>query len=76
MSILTFTVLQELDAFMQHAVSQHDHVLGHVLYQRQEATLGVEPRVCPKLLLVRLQALDDTRDPELIVALGAVESAE
>ena len=59
---------------MQHAVSQHDHVFGHVLYQRQEAALGVEPRVCPELLLVWLQTLDDSRDAELIVTLGAVES--
>ena len=60
---------------MQHAVSQHDHVLGHVLNERQEATFRVEPRVGAKFLLVRLQALDHAGDAKFVVAFGAVQGA-
>ena len=69
----TFAVFQELYALEQHAVAQHDHVLRHVLDERQEAALGVEPRVGAELLLVRLQRLDHARYAELVVALGAVQ---
>ena len=75
LSGLTFTVLQELDALVQYVVSQHDHVLGHVLDERQEATFRVEPRVGAEFLLVRLQALDHAGDAKFVVAFGAVESA-
>lgn len=45
----TFTVLQELNAVLHYGVPEHDHMLGHVLQQRQKAPLGVEPRVRSEL---------------------------
>lgn len=72
MNTLTLTVLKELDALVQHTVSQHDHVLRHVLYEGEEAAFCVEPRVCTKFLLVWLQTLDHARYAKLVVALGTV----
>lgn len=46
---LTLTILQELNAVLHYGIPKHDHVLGHVLQQRQEAPLGVEPRVGSEL---------------------------
>lgn len=46
-------MFQELDAVLHHGVPQHDHVLGHVLQQRQEASLNVEPCVCPELKVMQ-----------------------
>jgi len=48
-------------------------VLGHVLYEGEEAALGVVPRVRTQLLVVRLQALDHAGDAKLIVTLGTVQ---
>ena len=45
----TFAVLQELNTLLHHRVPQHNHVLGHVLQQGEEAALGVEPCVCTQL---------------------------
>mmetsp|Transcript_20412 Transcript_20412/g.33105 ORF Transcript_20412/g.33105 Transcript_20412/m.33105 type:complete len:259 (+) Transcript_20412:475-1251(+) len=53
-----------------------DHVLGQVLDEGEEAALGVEPGVRLELLVVRLERLDDARDAELEVALGAVQGAD
>ena len=57
-------------------VLEDQHVLGHVLGQREEAALGVVPGVRVELLVVRVQRLDDARDAELEVALGAVQRAD
>lgn len=48
-AVLTLAVLQELETLLYHGVFQHDHVLGHVLQQGEETTLGVEPCVRPQL---------------------------
>lgn len=66
-------VFQELDTLLYHSVPQHDHVFGHVLQQREETAFGVEPCVRPQLFIVRLQALDDTRDAKVVVPLGTVQ---
>ena len=68
-------MLEELHALLQHGVAQHDHVLGHVLDEGQEAAFGIEPRVGAELLLVWLQRLDHARDAELVVTLCAVQGA-
>lgn len=67
-------VLEELDALLDDRVPDRDHVLRQVLDERQETPLGVEPSVSPQLFVVRLQGLDDPRNAELVVALGAVQS--
>ncbi len=70
---LTLAVLEELDAFLQRRVPQHDHMFGHVLDEAEEAALRVEPRVRAQLLLVRLQRLDNARDAKLVVPLRAIQ---
>jgi len=72
---LTFTGFKKLNTFLQKSVFHHKHVLCHVLNDRQETSFGVIPRVCAELFLIRLQTFDDSRYSELVVALGAVESA-
>mmetsp|Transcript_73449 Transcript_73449/g.123788 ORF Transcript_73449/g.123788 Transcript_73449/m.123788 type:complete len:274 (+) Transcript_73449:1225-2046(+) len=57
-------------------VLQHDHMLGQSLCQCQETPFGIEPRVRHDLAVIGLQGLDDTRDPELKIALRAVQSAD
>ena len=49
-------------------------MLRHVLDEREEAPLGVVPRLRAESHLVRLETLDDPRYSELVVALGAIES--
>lgn len=44
---LTFTALKKLDALCDDRISNHNHVLGHVLNKRQEAAFCIEPCVCP-----------------------------
>ena len=61
--------------YLNDRVSDADHVFGQILDEGEETPFGVEPGVGPQLLVVRLQGLDDTRNPELVVALGAVQSA-
>ena len=70
---LTLAALEELNTLVQESVFHHQHVLCHVLNERQEAALGVVPRVRSQLLLVRLEALDDSRNSELVVAFCAVQ---
>ena len=60
-------VVQELDALLYDGVPHTDHVLGQVLHQGQEASLGIEPGVSAQLLVVRLQGLDDSADAKLVV---------
>ena len=67
-------MFEELCTVLQDRVLEHDHVLGKVLYEGEEAPLGVVPRVRAELLLERLQALDHARYPKLIVPFGAVQS--
>ena len=55
---------------------QYEHVLAHILSEREEAPLGVVPGVCVQLLVVRIQGLDDPGYTELEVPLSAVESAD
>ena len=74
--VRTLAVLQELNALDEHRVPQHDHVLRHVLDEREEATLRVEPRVRAEFLLVRLDALDHPRYAKVVVALRAVQRPE
>ena len=50
-------------------------VVGQRLREREETALGVVPRVRAELLVVRLERLHDPGNPELEVALGAVEGA-
>jgi hypothetical protein len=50
-------------------------VFGHVLNEREEAPLGVEPRVGLDLLGVWLEAFDNPAYAELEVLFGAVERA-
>ena len=66
-------VVEELDALCDHRVPDTDHLLGKVFHKGEETPLGVEPSVRPQLFVVRLQGLDDPRNAELIVALGAVQ---
>lgn len=73
--LLTFTALQELYALLNHLVFHHDHVLGHVLNQGQEAALGVVPRVRPQFLVVGLQGFNHAGNSKLIVTLGAIQSS-
>lgn len=75
LQLLTFTALQELDTLLYHLVFHHDHVFGHVLDQRQEAALGVVPRVRPQFLVVGLQGFNHAGNSELIVTLGAIQSS-
>ena len=63
-------MVQELDTLLDHGVPHADHVLAQVLHQGQEASLCVEPSVRAKLLVVGLQALDDSADSKLIVTLN------
>ena len=44
--------------YLNHCVPDADHVLGQVLRQAEEASLGVEPGVGAELLVVWLQGLD------------------
>mmetsp|Transcript_6533 Transcript_6533/g.9863 ORF Transcript_6533/g.9863 Transcript_6533/m.9863 type:complete len:305 (+) Transcript_6533:239-1153(+) len=67
--------VQEGDDLVDGVVLQHQHVLGHVLGQGQEAPLRVVPSIRAQLLVVGLQALDDPADAKLEVALGAVQGA-
>lgn len=67
--------IEEIQDLVEGTVWQHEHVLGERLDQTQEAPLGVEPSVRAELLLERLQTLHDTRHTEVVVALGAVKSA-
>jgi hypothetical protein len=62
------------NVYLNDGIPNADHVLGQVLHQGEEATLGVEPRVSAQLFAVGLQRLDDSADAELVVALGAVQS--
>lgn len=71
--LLTFTALQELNALSNDGVTDHDHVLGHVLNEGEEAALGIEPGVRAQLLVVGLQALYHTRNAKLVVPLRAVQ---
>ena len=57
-------------------VLEQDHVLRQRVRQREEGALRVEPRVRLELLVVGLQGLDDPGDPELEVALRAVERSD
>lgn len=50
-------------------------MFGHVLDQRQEAALGVVPRVRPEFLVVGLQGFNHAGNSELIVTLGAIQSS-
>ena len=61
--------------YLNDRVPHTNHVLGQVLYEREETPLCVEPGVRTQLLVIRLQGLDDPRDAELVVALGAVEGS-
>ena len=61
---------------MHDLVFHHDHVFGHVLNQRQEASLGIVPRVRSQFLVVRLQRFDHAGNTELVVTLGAVQSSK
>ena len=69
-SAVDLTVVQELDTLLDDGVPHTDHVLAQVLDQGQETSLGIEPGVSAKLLVVRLQALDDSADTKLIVTLN------
>lgn len=44
-------------------------MLCQAINKGQEATLGIEPGVCAELGTVWLQALDDSADAKLVVAL-------
>mmetsp|Transcript_49220 Transcript_49220/g.145302 ORF Transcript_49220/g.145302 Transcript_49220/m.145302 type:complete len:465 (+) Transcript_49220:106-1500(+) len=68
--------VEEVDDVVESLVLQQEHVLPQRLAQRKEAALGVVPGVDANLPLVRLERLDDAADTELVVALGAVESAD
>lgn len=69
----TFTLLKKLDALLQERVLSDDGLFCQVLQQRQETSLGVEPSVDAQFLVERLQAADNSRNSEFIVALGAVQ---
>ena len=61
------------NVYLNHRVSDANHVLCQVLDEGEEAPLGVEPRIRAQLLVVRLQRFDHPGDAELVVALGAVQ---
>ena len=50
-----------------------DHVLGHPLKQRQNATLCIEPGVSLQLSAFRLHGLDDSGYAKLVVAFHTVQ---
>ena len=66
---------EELNDFDDKRVFQQYQMLRHVLEQSQEAAFRVVPRVSAQFLLVRLQALHDSRNAKLIVAFGAIQSS-
>ena len=68
-------MFKKLDTLLNDSVPDRDHVLGQILDEREKAPFSVEPSVRPQLLVVWLQRLDDTRYPELVIALGAVQRA-
>lgn len=51
-------------------------MLGERLDKREQTTLSVEPGVSSKLLLERLETLDNSADSEVVVALGTVEGTD
>ena len=69
-------MVKELNTFSDNSVPHTDHVLSHVLYEWEKAALGIEPRVGVELFGDRLEGFDDTADTEIVVALGAVKSAD
>mmetsp|Transcript_13709 Transcript_13709/g.29453 ORF Transcript_13709/g.29453 Transcript_13709/m.29453 type:complete len:269 (-) Transcript_13709:1246-2052(-) len=73
---MAFCLIQEGHDLCEGAVFEHDHVLGQVLNQCDEAALRIEPGVSLQLLVVGLQALDDAADAKLIVALCTVQCSD
>lgn len=67
--------IQEVENFVEARVRQDQHVLRHGLNQRQKTAFGVEPRICAQLLLEGLEGLDNATHAKVVVALGAVQSA-
>ena len=61
---------------MESGVFQHDHVFRKVLNERQEAPFSIVPGVSPQLLIIRLQRLYHSADPELIVPFAAIQSPD
>ena len=70
---ITFAVRKELNDLSDEGVLEEYQMFGHVLEQSQKASLRIEPSVRTELLLVRLQALHNTRNTEFVVALGTIQ---
>ncbi len=51
-------------------------MLGHVLRQSQEASLGIVPGICVQLLIIWIQRLDDARDTKFEVPFGTIQRAD
>ena len=60
-------------AYLNDRIPHTDHVLSEIFDEREEAPLCVEPRVCAQFFVIGLEALDYPRNPELVIALGAIK---
>jgi hypothetical protein len=68
--------IQKVNNLTDSCVLNNDHVLGHAFKEAQNAALGIEPRVGVELFGDRLERFDDAADTEIVIALGAVKSAD
>lgn len=68
-----FAVGQKLKGLLYNGVSHDNYLFGQVFEKREETALRVKPGIGAQFLVVRLEALDDPRDAELVVPFGAVQ---
>lgn len=71
-----FALIEEGENVVDGLVLHEDHVFGQGFEETQETSFGIVPGVGLQLLVDRLETLDDARDAEFEVALGAVQSAD